>query len=494
MCNGRRAQTTVSRETLASERRPSDVTRFLVWITVICCACAQGANDDDRPKAPGSGGGGNGGSGGASACSMDCSTIATETCYVSRCNESSGNCEVVPGDDGTACDDGLFCTVDDACEGGACKGGPPNDCSMSAGGCQMVTCDEDLDSCLAVPVANGTSCTPDDLCQTGAACQNGACIGTPNDCFFAPVPDECHEAVCNPTSGLCEPVPVADGQSCTDPNDLCMAGKTCSAGLCQGGAPKDCSSLDTGCYVGACNSASGQCALQPGMPGQSCQAPGGACTTGICDVNAVCIPTALPNGTPCDDGNPCTVNDICQSNACGGSVNSQCNKLTASHRGFWTSTGQHGQNGNTFTGKSQSNQILNSYFAFDLSSVSGTVIAAELVLELESYWGSDATETASIWDVATPHSTLVASSFDPMVYQDLQSGNGYGTFTAGPNDVGAKISIGLGSQAVADINAHLGGNFAVGVHIDTSMTNGEQGLRFSSLTEPRIHWLVLTLQ
>jgi hypothetical protein len=47
---------------------------------------------------------------------------------------------------------------------------------------------------------------------------------------------------------------------------------------------------------------------------------------------------------------------------------------------------------------------------------------------------------------------------------------------------------------VADINANLGGTFAVGVHIDTAQTAGEQGLGFSVMQEPHIHWLVVTTQ
>jgi streptogramin lyase len=42
-----------------------------------------------------------------------------------------------------------------------------------------------------------------------------------------------------------------------------------------------------------------------------------ACTADSC-VNAVCVNTASPNGTPCSDGNACTQTDTCQAGACTG--------------------------------------------------------------------------------------------------------------------------------------------------------------------------------
>jgi hypothetical protein len=457
-------------------------------------ACAKGGGDQETSPAHAGGGEGGGVGGGAPACAIDCASVQTDACQVSRCDTTSGNCEVVAAEDGTACDDGLFCTTNDGCKAGSCKGGPANDCNMTPGTCEVVSCDEDLASCTVAAAPNGITCVSEDLCQLAPTCTNGLCLGTANDCFFAPVPDECHQAVCNPSSGMCEPTPVPDGQSCFDASDPCTVAKTCAAGVCGGGEPKDCSFLDAGCLIGACDAVSGQCALQPGMPGQSCQAPGGACTIGVCDVNAVCVPQSLPNGSPCDDGDPCTVGETCQSNLCNGPINPQCHKLNAAYRGWWNNLGQHGLNGNTFTGQDQNGATYNSYFDFDLSNLGGTVVAAELVLDLESFWGPDAFESASVWDVSTSHQTLVASTFDPVVAQDLQSGASYGTFAAQPGDVGSKVSIPLGPQALADINAHLGSPFAVGVHIDTAQSSGEQGLGFSVMTEPHIHWLVLTMQ
>jgi hypothetical protein len=201
-----------------------------------------------------------------------------------------GECVVIPDDDGGACDDGLFCTNDDTCQGGVCVGGPPNDCGQMAPVCEEVTCDESSDACTTAPLANGTPCIGDDLCQLGTTCTNGQCLGgTPEDCFFQPVPDDCHVAVCNPQNGMCEPVPGNEGGPCNDPNDLCTVSKTCTGGICLGGSPKDCSGMTQGCTMGVCDTTTGMCIGQP-----------------------------IPNGQPCSDNDACTTGETCTSSVCGG--------------------------------------------------------------------------------------------------------------------------------------------------------------------------------
>jgi len=251
-------------------------------------------------------GGGNTGGGGAgggtttttstSMCDVDCSQIQTPDCQVSVCNEGQhrgtiGVCVVVPDEDGTPCDDGVFCTIDDACSAGICEGGPPNDCGMTPPQCTEVVCDEQSQTCTTAPAQNGAPCQdPNDLCMVGSTCSNGLCIGgTPEDCFFFPVPDDCHVAECNPQNGQCEPVVGNEGGPCSDPNDLCTVNKTCTAGVCQGGSPKDCSQLTVGC------------------------------TMGVCDVNnGTCVAQSVGNGQPCDDLDHCTTGEICTNGTCGG--------------------------------------------------------------------------------------------------------------------------------------------------------------------------------
>lgn len=278
------------------------VTLAALFFTACATQPVDEVDDDGRGGAPAttSAGGdamGGGGAGGAppGPCGTDCSTIQAPQCHKAVCNEGMhpgpvGSCVVVPDDDGVSCDDGQFCTTNDTCQAGACVGGPPNDCGMDPDACEEVVCDEAVDACTTAPLPNGTACVSDDLCLLGATCTNGLCAGgTEKDCFFAPVPNECHAAVCDPDSGMCEPVPANDGMGCTDVNDLCTIDKTCNAGACTGGIPKDCSQLTVGCDLGVCDTGTGQCMAQ-----------------------------SVGDGQLCDDLDACTSGEICTAGTCGG--------------------------------------------------------------------------------------------------------------------------------------------------------------------------------
>ncbi len=259
-----------------------------------------GDDDDGTGGSAGSTVTGGGGTGAgtttttSSMCDVDCSLIETPDCQVAECNEGQhrgtvGVCVVVADEDGTTCEDGQFCTVNDSCVSGACAGGPQNDCGISPAACQEVACNETSQTCSQVASAPGAACQdPNDLCVVGGTCNNGLCTGgVPEDCFFSPVPDDCHVAECNPQNGNCEPVPGNEGQPCIDLNDLCNPGKTCASGVCQGGAPLSCNHLTQGCFLGVCDPNNGQCTTQ-----------------------------ALNNNDPCDDLNACTTGETCQNGGC----------------------------------------------------------------------------------------------------------------------------------------------------------------------------------
>ncbi|MEQ9319836.1 MAG: hypothetical protein RIF41_11805 [Polyangiaceae bacterium] len=286
-------------------------TSFSVGLLTVClgwagCAKSQTTFEDDggtEGTTSGTGGAGVGGmvntggdgAGGETLCDVDCSTIATPDCSVAVCNDGShmgtvGSCVVINAEDGTSCEDGLFCTVNDACVEGVCTGGPQNDCGMAPDACEEILCDEPSQTCSSGTLPNGTPCdNTDDLCLVNEMCQNGLCVGDTKDCFFAPVPNECFNAVCNPVNGMCEPEPGNDGAACIDTNDLCSVGNTCAAGVCSGGSPLNCDNLTQGCDLGVCDPASGQCTTMTVM-----------------------------NGQMCDDLNGCTVGELCTNGTCGG--------------------------------------------------------------------------------------------------------------------------------------------------------------------------------
>ncbi|MEO8846629.1 MAG: glycine-rich protein [Kofleriaceae bacterium] len=123
--------------------------------------------------------------------------------------------------DGATCDDGLFCTVGDTCNAGACSGNP-RDCTdgISCNGTE--TCDESADRCLA----GSSTCATGSLCDTTAnscvlTCTGGgeavcgtSCVDTDDD------PNNC---------GGCGNLPLAGDHVCSAPAGQ-VAG--CNAGVC----------------------------------------------------------------------------------------------------------------------------------------------------------------------------------------------------------------------------------------------------------------------
>lgn len=169
--------------------------------------------------------------------------------------------------------------------------------------------------------------------------------------------------------------------------------------------------------------------------------------------------------------------------------------LAAVNRGWWDDSGYHDSfNDNTFTGQDGGGFTrYNSYFTFATSGLSA-VTSAVLRLELESYYGPDPSELVTVYDVSTDAATLEASNFGQTeIFSDLQSGNTYGSVTFSPEQVGSVVDIALNSQAIADILASsAGGFFSVGVHVNNiGLPFGDEGVRFSSSSESRIHQLIL---
>jgi hypothetical protein len=115
----------------------------------------------------------------------------------------------------------------------------------------------------------------------------------------------------------------------------------------------------------------------------------------------------------------------------------------------------------------------NDFFVFDLSNVTGPITSAVLSLHNPGcppcgYQSMSPTETYTLFDVSTPISTLeanhtgVGSPLAPEIFNDLGSGTIFGSRTVSAADNGTLVHIALNSDAVAAIDAHLGGMIAVG--------------------------------
>ncbi len=263
-------------------------------------------------------------------CADDGNACTTDVC-------AGGVCTHPTRADGTACDDGLFCTVGDTCQAGVCRGGGPN-CTGYTTACRTGACDETLHQCYTTPRPDGTSCSDGNACNGVETCQAGTCVTS-----SAPNCDDgnpCTVDGCDPTGG-CTHTPLADGASCAN-GVFCDGDETCQAGVCTPGLPRSCDDGNA-CTTDTCNESLKQCVHQ--SDGCGCQTdadcassdpcttnhrcstgqclsdpvvcPGTTvCTQATCDPALGCQVTNLPDLTACDDGNACTTGTVCLQGVC----------------------------------------------------------------------------------------------------------------------------------------------------------------------------------
>lgn len=156
-----------------------------------------------------------------------------DECHLGICDEDLKTCKNIPGNDGAQCDDKDECTYIGQCSTGVCSKGQQIDCSAYNSQCAVGVCDP-LVGCKAMPTNDGTACNDNQYCTINDACSNGTCLGQPNTCT-APG-DVCMIGTCDEGLDKCIAVPGNNGANCNDGND-CTAGETCSNGLCVGGMP-----------------------------------------------------------------------------------------------------------------------------------------------------------------------------------------------------------------------------------------------------------------
>ncbi|MEZ4297716.1 MAG: hypothetical protein R3B70_22355 [Polyangiaceae bacterium] len=154
-------------------------------------------------------------------------------CNVAMCNPETGACDVMPGDDNAQCDDGDPCTAFGICKNGTCTKGGPIDCSLFDTDCTKGICDPAV-GCKSVPANDGFACDDQKFCTIQEVCQGGVCGGgIPLPC--AP-PGGCFVGICDELADACTAVPGNDGMSCDD-GSPCTAGTTCTSGVCGNGTP-----------------------------------------------------------------------------------------------------------------------------------------------------------------------------------------------------------------------------------------------------------------
>jgi len=131
-------------------------------------ACSKAADCDDGDKCNGAEACVTGQcvAGSAAACA------SSDPCTVATCDAKTGKCSKAKRPEGEACDDGKFCTANEICVKGACKGW--GRCNIRDNPCVATTCDEKKRSCTVV-----TTTTEGNVCREGTdregVCAAGLC-------------------------------------------------------------------------------------------------------------------------------------------------------------------------------------------------------------------------------------------------------------------------------------------------------------------------------
>ena len=215
----------------------------------------------------------------------------TNVCTNDSCNPTTG---CVHTNNTAPCEDGNLCTINDTCSNGTCHGGPPPNCN-DGNVCTNDTCNATT-GCVHT---NNTAARDDGLyCTVGDACQAGTCTGTARECGDG---NECMADSCDDVRDrrVNDPVPL-NGASCDD-GAFCTDPDTCQDGTCTGAAWH----CDDGnvCTFDSCDEISDTCLNEPEpVDGNLCN-DGLFCTVEDACQGGMC--TGRPRD--CDDGDECTL-------------------------------------------------------------------------------------------------------------------------------------------------------------------------------------------
>ena len=160
---------------------------------------------------------------------VDCSG-STVGCAEGYCNEVADACGVIPHDD--MCDNGLFCDGRETCDlGGTCNAGAAVDCSALSGSCGTGFCDELGQACEVLPMNEGAACDDGDPCTPADVCSAGVCLAGGTTCGNGALDVACGEQCDPPSTEVCDNLLDDDGDGlidCLDDDCDAIVGPTCS--------------------------------------------------------------------------------------------------------------------------------------------------------------------------------------------------------------------------------------------------------------------------
>jgi len=198
-----------------------------------------------------------------------------DACTDDYCDGKKG-CNSKPNTAG--CEDGNPCTAGDKCAAGVCKPGKPKPCD-DGNPCTSDQCDPKTGGCKGdgAPL-NGKACDADNsACTANDACNNGKCtVGKAKKCDDG---NTCTEDLCDAAKG-CITKPKYAG-ACDADGTKCTENDSCKAGVCKAGPKKVCDDKNP-CTKGTCNPDSGKCFYLPLANGTPCGPNGAKCKVATC--------------------------------------------------------------------------------------------------------------------------------------------------------------------------------------------------------------------
>jgi hypothetical protein len=156
-----------------------------------------------------------------------CDAPSCTTCNACNTSGAPGTCAAQ--NDGTACNDGTFCNGADTCGAGSCQHHAGNPCPGPNGdGNCSETCNEGGDACNGAD-PDGSACNDGSFCTGSDTCAAGSCqIHTGNPCPGPNGDGNCSESCSDLTSDCTGPDP--DFSSCYAGG---CGGDYCYGGVCQ---------------------------------------------------------------------------------------------------------------------------------------------------------------------------------------------------------------------------------------------------------------------
>ncbi len=235
---------------------------------------------------------------------------------------AAGVC-VLPAKEPKACTDaggqlaGALCIGQGIADKGACDGKKGS--WLGNGPCRTATCDPKLGFCVAKDKPDLSACDDASACTVADTCKGGACGGKAVPCDDA---NTCTADACDAKTG-CTHKPI---ESPCDDGDPASAGDACVNGSCLGTPIVDCKA-DSDCKADAganlclgklvCDTGIGKCKIDPATVVSCAPSASAICAPVACDPkDGACKAIPAAKGTPCDDNNPCTANDICETGSC----------------------------------------------------------------------------------------------------------------------------------------------------------------------------------